>query len=179
MNQPIHPRSFPSKYPVGLQTFREIREGGYLYIDKTEYIAKLLNGKYYSVKRFTIAALQGEPDEFMQLMESMVAGVPYSEKGSAEAHFQNAVYLLFTLMGFYTHTEIRTSNGRIDLTVDTEKFLYIFEFKIDSSAEEAMKQIMEKKYWLPYVKSNKEIILVGADFNTKERTLSGWIINRI
>ncbi|MDE5887930.1 MAG: ATP-binding protein [Muribaculaceae bacterium] len=143
------------------------------------FIEKNANDGDFSVKRFTMAALQGDADEFMQLMESMIAGVPYSEKGSAEAHFQNAIYLLFTLMGFYTHTEMRTSNGRIDLTVDTEKFLYIFEFKIDSSAEEAMKQILEKKYWLPYVKSNKEIILIGANFDAKERSLSGWIINRL
>ena len=112
-------------------------------------------------------------------MNSLLAGVPYSEKGSAESHFQNAIYLLFTLLGFFARIEQRTSDGRIDLLVEIQDKVYIFEFKIDSSAQIAMNQIKEKGYWLSYLTSNKEIFLIGADFNTKTRRLSGWQIEKI
>ena len=143
------------------------------------FIEKKHDEANFSIKRFTIAIMRGDSKEFMELLDTMVAGVPYSEKGSSEAHFQNAIYLLFTLMGFYTHTEIRTSDGRIDLLVETDTYVYIFEFKVDSSAKAAMEQILKKKYWLPYSKRGKEIILVGADFNSGERRLSGWIEERV
>lgn len=113
----------------------------------------------------------------MSILESMIAGVPYSEKGSPEAHFQNACYLLFTLMGYFVSIEDRTSDGRIDLTVETPRFVYIFEFKINSTAEKAMEQILQKKYWIKYKSSGKEIILIGANFNTKTRRLDSYLIN--
>ena len=151
----------------------EVKEG-FLKFLVPYYIQKEGKDGGFSVKRFTTAVLKGEVDEFMELLESMISEVPYSEKGSAEAHFQNAIYLLYTLMGFHVKMEERTSNGRIDIKVETDRYIYIFEFKIDSSAGEAMDQIEEKKYWLPYVKTGKEIILIGASFNTKIRRLEEW-----
>lgn len=112
----------------------------------------------------------------MSLLESMLAGVPYSEKGSVEAHFQNACYILFTLMGQYVRIEDRTSDGRIDLTVETPHYIYIFEFKTDASPEIAMAQILRKKYWLKHRHAGKEIYLVGANFDTKTRRLDSYLI---
>lgn len=133
----------------------------------------------FSIKRFIDALTAGDVKTFMTLLESMIAGVPYSEKGSTEAHFQNAAYILFTLMGQYVKVEDRTSNGRIDLTVETPEYVFVFEFKVDASPEEAMKQINEKKYWLKYLHSGKQIILIGADFNTKTRRLNGYLEQRV
>ncbi len=133
----------------------------------------------FSIKRFVNALASGETRTFMMLLESMLAGVPYSEKGSAEAHFQNAAYILFTLMGQYVRIEDRTSDGRIDLTVETSRYVYIFEFKVDSSADEAMRQIREKKYWLKHLPAGKQIILIGANFDTKARRLNGYLEEEI
>ena len=83
----------------------------------------------------------GDAEGFMSLLADMLAGVPYSEKGSAEAHFQNACYILFSLMGQFVAIEDRTSDGRIDLTVETPHRIYIFELKADSTPEAAMEQI--------------------------------------
>ncbi|MDE6409887.1 MAG: ATP-binding protein [Muribaculaceae bacterium] len=156
----------------------EVKEG-FLSFLVPYYIQKEGKDGVFSVKRFTMAILKGDIEEFMNLLSSMISGVPYSEKGSAEAHFQNATYLLFTLMGFYTNTEVRTSDGRIDLKLETPRFVYIFEFKIDSSAEEAMSQIEKKEYWVPYLNNGKEIVLIGADFSTKTRRITDWIIKSI
>lgn len=133
----------------------------------------------FTIKKFVLAITSGRVEEFMSFLESMLAGVPYSEKGSAEAHFQNAAYILFMLMGQYVKIEDRTSDGGIDLTVETHDFIYIFEFKINSTPEEALAQIHEKKYWLKYLPSEKEIFLIGANFDTETRRLNGYKIEKV
>lgn len=130
----------------------------------------------FSIKHFIKDVNTGDARGFMKRMETLIAGVPYSEKGSAESHFQNAVYLLFNLMGFYCKMEDRTSNGRIDLRLETAQHIFIIEFKINSSSQAAMNQIEEKKYWLPYLLAGKDIILIGANFNTTERRLEKPVI---
>ena len=186
----LSPDPIPSLYQTGYLTIkdfdrvfrtytldypnREVRDGFISFL-VPYYIKPSGQPGQFSIKRFVTALTSGDADSFMKLLESMLAGVPYSEKGSAEAHFQNAAYILFTLMGQFVTIEDRTSNGRIDLTVETPQFLYIFEFKVDSSPEEAMKQIQEKKYWLKHIHSYKQIILIGANFDTKTRRLSGYI----
>lgn len=140
------------------------------------FIVKSGQRTRFSVQRFVKAVTSGDIDAFMKMMETMIAGVPYSEKGSPEAHFQNACHLLFILMGQFLKLEDRTSDGRIDLTVETPHHVYIFEFKTDSSAEEALAQIHRKKYWLKYRGSNKKITLIGANFDTRTRRLSAYRI---
>ncbi len=75
--------------------------------------------------------------------------------------------------------EYRTSSGRIDLKVETDRYIYIFEFKVNSTSMAAMEQIKEKKYWLPYSMSGKDIILIGSNFNTETRTLDSPVIVRV
>ena len=133
----------------------------------------------FSIKQFVLEVIRGDAEGFMKRLESLIAGVPYSEKGSAEAHFQNAIYILFQLMGYYTRMEERTSDGRIDLKVETDRYIYIFEFKIDSTSRAAIEQIEEKRYWLPDAVSDKEIILIGANFDTATRRLDAPIIRRL
>ena len=140
------------------------------------YIGQTSSESAFAIDRFCDDVERGDTDNMMSRMKSLIAGVPYSGKGNdAEASFQNIIYLLFTLMGFHTHTEIRTSDGRIDLTVETRDYLYIFEFKINSSAESALSQIREKAYSEPYMASGKHIILIGVNFSSRTRRLTSWL----
>ncbi|MDE6256359.1 MAG: ATP-binding protein, partial [Muribaculaceae bacterium] len=156
----------------------EVKEGFLKFLMKS-YIPDMMPGSGFTMADFIRAVRDGRPEKFMESMDSLVADVPYSEKGSAEGHFQNAVYLLFTLLGFFARMERRTSDGRIDLTVETPRRAYVFEFKIDSSAGKAMEQIKKKEYWLPYAASGKEIYLIGANFDTRTRRLDGWVIEKM
>lgn len=81
-------------------------------------------------------------------------------------------------MGYHVRMEERTSDGRIDILLETPRYIYIFEFKIDSTAAYAVKQIREKEYWVPYIHSGKEIYLIGTSFSTKKRTLYGVRIEK-
>ena len=156
----------------------EVKQGFLKFLMRS-YIPAFNSLRGFSIPDFVRAVRRGDPEDFMKRLESLIASVPYAEKGSAEAHFQNAIYLLFTLMGYYTRMEERTSDGRIDLKVETDRYIYIFEFKIDSTSRAAIEQIEEKRYWLPDAVSDKEIILIGANFDTTTRRLATPIIRRL
>lgn len=132
-----------------------------------------------SIQNFSREIREGKPESFMQRFDSLLAGMGYSEKGSPEARFQDAVYLIFTLLGEYATVERRTSDGRIDLIVETSEFLYIFEFKINSDAKDALNQIKDKEYWLPFRFNDKKIFLIGASFDSKSHKLSDYIVEEI
>ena len=133
----------------------------------------------FIIKNFIQEVKAGQVESFMRRLEGLIAGVPYSERGSAESHFQNAMYILFQLMGFYSAMEWRTASGRIDLRVETEKYIFIFEFKVDSSSEAAMEQIEKKKYWTADASTGKTVILIGSNFNTAPRTLDPPVIKTL
>lgn len=154
---------------------KEVKEGFISFLIPY-YIKGEGNGRRFSLKEFVLAINSGDIKRFMNQLEIMLAGVPYSEKGSSEAHFQNAVYILFSLMGQYVLIEDRTSNGRIDLVIETGSYVYLFEFKVDSSADDAMQQIIRKKYWLKFLSSGKKIYLIGANFSTATRNIDRYLI---
>lgn len=136
---------------------------------------------------FVRAVEAGDAERFMSLLRSFTADIPYDlikgtgRKGEDtcrryEAHYQDMMYIVFKLMGFYTHTEYKTNDGRIDMVVETPGYIYVMEFKVDSSAEEAMKQIDTKGYAIPFRSSGKEIVRIGASFSTATRRLDQWLI---
>ncbi len=157
---------------------REVKQGFLNYLLES-YIPKLTSTSGFTIPDFVIEVRKGDAEAFMRRMESLIAAIPYSDRGSAEAHFQNAVYPLFTLMGFFTRMEMRTSDGRIDLRVETDRHIFIFEFKINSTSQSAMDQIEEKKYWLGDLASGKQITLIGANFDTATRRLDAPVIKKL
>ncbi len=81
---------------------------------------------------------------------------------------------MLKMMGFYVKTEYHTSNGRIDIISETDKYVYIIELKRDTDPEAALKQIEEKGYDRPFLSSSKEIIILGINFSSETRTVDGW-----
>ena len=80
------------------------------------------------------------------------------------------------LLGQYTKAEVHSSKGRADCIVETENYIYIFEFKRDKTAEEALQQIEDMGYDKPYAADNRQLIKIGVNFDSKERTVSGWMV---
>ena len=100
----------------------------------------------------------------------MVAG------GDKEVHFQNSIYIVFKILGFHVDVEQATSQGRIDLTIQTKDYIYIMELKLDKTAEEALAQIKEKGYARPFQGDGRKKFLIGVNFSSKTRTLEKWIV---
>ena len=102
----------------------------------------------FDTKKFVKDVMRGDPKAFMTRLDSLLRGVPHiGSTEPREVYFRNALYLVFKMVGFYTRTEENTSNGRIDMTVETDAYAYVFEFKVNKTAAEAMRQIREKEYW--------------------------------
>ena len=116
-------------------------------------------------------------DSFMRMLQALLASIPYYE-GKTPEHEQlwrNIVFAIFTVLGQYVRAEVHSSTGRSDCIVETEKYIYIFEFKQDGSAEDALRQIEEKGYALPYASSAKQVVRIGVNFSTKMKTIDTWL----
>ncbi|MDY2670034.1 MAG: AAA family ATPase [Anaerovoracaceae bacterium] len=118
------------------------------------------------------------PESLMTMLQALLASIPYHE-GKApedEQQWRNVVYAVFTLLGQYVRTEVHSAGGRSDCVIENEQFIYIFEFKKDRSAEEALKQIDDRGYALPYNASGKKVIKIGANFSSDKKTFDNWEI---
>lgn len=118
---------------------------------------------------------QGDTDGMKDILTSLLASLPYSSgKTPLEQYFEVAIYLIFTLLGKITKSEVHSAKGRADCIVETKDFVYIFEFKLDKSADEALAQIEEKGYAEPYVADARKIYKIGVNFDSKERNITEW-----
>ncbi len=118
----------------------------------------------------------GKAQEFMQQLQSLMAGTPYELIKDLESHYQNVIYIITKLMGLYVQAEYRTINGRIDLLIGTKEYLYIIELKFGGSAQQAMQQIEDKDYSLPFEQQGRRIIKIGANVSKETRNIEDWII---
>lgn len=131
----------------------------------------------FFVSRAVQALNNGRTEDFMINMKSLFADYPYDLVRNVENHYQNVVYLTLKLMSVYVvDAEYRTSAGRIDLLIKTDRYIYVMEFKYDGSAQEAIDQIESKDYALPFACDDRDIIKVGVNFNKETRNIGEWII---
>ena len=77
-------------------------------------------------------------------------------------------------MGYHTIAEYRTARGRIDMVVKTDDYTYVFEFKFDKSAQEALQQIDTKEYMIPFTADGRQIVKIGVNFSKETRNIEGW-----
>ncbi len=130
----------------------------------------------FSPNAFVRDVRAGKVEQFMKRLESFFAGGNYQIVGDAEKYFQNCLFLIFKMMGYHTHTEYPTSDGRTDILVETPDYIYIIEVKLDKSAEEAMQQIEDKQYAAPYAMDPRRLYKIGINFSTTTRKVDGWIV---
>ena len=126
------------------------------------------------INNFTREVEGGQPEKFMSRLEAMFAGQDYQVVGDTELYFHNVTSLVFKLLGFYTDVERHTTDGRMDMLVQTKDNIYIFEFKIDKSADEALKQIDEKQYAKPFETDSRKLYKIGVNFSSETRRIEGW-----
>ncbi|MDE6822851.1 MAG: ATP-binding protein [Bacteroides acidifaciens] len=126
---------------------------------------------------------QGDTDAFRRSLTSFLASIPYDSHGSlkdidiTEKHFQYTFYLLLRLIGVYCtaiHCEDRQSYGRVDCTLEMENYVYIFEFKMDGTAQEALEQIEKTGYAKPYLADRRKVVCIGVNFSSATRTVEDW-----
>jgi hypothetical protein len=117
----------------------------------------------------------GNVAEFMEILKTFFAKIPYDVHLKNENNFQIIFYLIFCLLGLKISAESKTNSGRIDAVVTNNNFVFIFEFKLDKNANIALQQIKERDYYRKYMNSGKQISLIGVIFDKKAGQISSWI----
>lgn len=129
----------------------------------------------FYIGKFILELENGDYDSFLTLLQAFFADFPYELNDKSERHYQVVFYLVFKLMGQFTDVEIRSARGRADAVVKTPAYIYIFEFKLNGTAEEALQQIDDKGYLIPYQADGRKLIKIGVEFSATERNISRWL----
>jgi hypothetical protein len=131
----------------------------------------------FYIANFVEEVEAGKVDAFLKRLSSLFADTPYELVKDLENHYQNVLFIVTKLMGFYVKAEYHTSEGRIDLVLQTNDYTYVMEFKLDGTAEEALAQINDKNYALPFATNNRSLVKVGINFSSKTRNIDRWVIS--
>ena len=129
------------------------------------YISKERSKSAFDLKNFVLDLRAGNTEQFVKRLRALFADTPYMLIKDLENHYQNVIWIVSKLAGQYVQAEYMTSEGRIDLVLQTPKFCYVMEFKLDGTAEEALAQIEDKHYTLPFELNGQKIIRRGMNFS--------------
>ena len=121
-----------------------------------------------------LALLNEDLDEMFRLLQAYLLTVPYCDNANSEGHYQQLLYVIFSLFGRYVEVEVHTPTGRVDIVMKTAKALYLFELKLNMSAQAAIKQIDLKDYSSKFALSGLPIVKVGINFDPERRTICDW-----
>ncbi len=124
------------------------------------------------------AVEEGNTDGMRDWFTALFALLPYPAGSDAESvteqNFQNVIFMSLTMMGKYARTEVHSAKGRADCILETSDYVYIFEFKRDISASDALKQIEEQNYAKPYLTDKRKLFKIGVNFSTAECNIVEW-----
>ena len=130
----------------------------------------------FEIQKFVREIRSGDYESFFRRLQSFFADTPYELVRDLELHYQNVLFIVFKLVGFYVKAEYHTSEGRVDLVLQTDKFIYVMEFKLNGTAEEALRQINEKHYALPFERDGRELFKIGVNFSAETRNIEKWLV---
>ena len=179
----------PLLYQSGYVTIKDFNRATRLYtldIPNTEIRVGLMDSllpNYVSMRKeagnttiakMYLALLNDNLDEMFSLLQAYLLTVPYCDNANSEGHYQQLLYVIFSLFGRYVEVEVHTPTGRVDIVTKTDKALYLFELKLNMSAQAAMKQIDLKDYASKFALSGLPIVKVGINFDPERRTIGDW-----
>ena len=130
----------------------------------------------FNIAKFVREIRNGQAEAFMTRLSAMMADTDYRIIGEAELYFQNFLYTFFRLLGLYVEVERANSYGRTDMIVKTPNHIYIFEFKLDKTADIALQQIKDKGYAHPFAADKRQLYLIGVNFSSETRCVNDWKI---
>ncbi len=163
------------RYHLGIPN-KEVRDG-FFKVLLPYYVKSQYQGEAKKIiSDMVMYFILGNAEAAKKCLQAYFAGVHFKMKMDNENNFHNAFFLLVDIIGLETEAESATSDGSIDITVKTEDYIYVIELKYDGSAEEALRQIEEKKYGRKYQMDGRQIIRIGVNFSSKTRCIEDWII---
>ena len=116
-------------------------------------------------------------DGALHLLQDFLGTVPYCNVTNYEGHYQQMLYIIFTLLTNYlVDVEVHTPRGRVDIVLLTKTDLYVVELKLNKSAQAAMQQINLKNYRQRFALCGLPITKVGINFDSTQGTIEDWVI---
>ncbi len=134
--------------------------------------------------KFWRALKKGNVDLAMREMQAYMASIPYVEGfkqklkdvANAEGFYEYTMYLILSSLNVYVRTQVKCAGGRTDMVVWMPDVLYVFELKVNATAHEALQQIDNKGYAIPYHTDERRVVKVGVSMNINTRTVDEWEI---
>mgnify|MGYP002673644455 FL=1 len=154
---------------------------GFVTLMANSYLKKDESEAAYWIVNLDRMLRRGDLNEVRDAFTAFLASIPYEANKDErakdfETHFQYTFYIIFRLLSCYTTLlEKQNSKGRADIIIESDNDIYIFEFKLDGSAEEALQQIEGKQYALPYLQDKRKLHKIGVNISSSTRTVDGWL----
>lgn len=154
---------------------------GFVTLMANSYLKKDESEAAYWIVNLDRMLRRGDLNEVRDAFTAFLASIPYEANKDErakdfETHFQYTFYIIFRLLSCYTTLlEKQNSKGRADIIIESDNDIYIFEFKLDGSAEEALQQIEDKQYALPYLQDKRKLHKIGVNISSSTRTVDGWL----
>ena len=154
---------------------------GFVTLMANSYLKKDESEAAYWIVNVDRMLRRGDLNEVRDAFTAFLASIPYEANKDErakdfETHFQYTFYIIFRLLSCYTTLlEKQNSKGRADIIIESDNDIYIFEFKLDGSAEEALQQIEDKQYALPYLQDKRKLHKIGVNISSSTRTVDGWL----
>ena len=142
------------------------------------YVAECADEGGTTIGDMYIALLNNDLDEMFRLLQAYLLTVPYCDNANSEGHYQQMLYIIFSLFGRYVEVEVHTPRGRVDVVMRSSNTIYLFELKLNKDAAAAIGQINLKDYASKFALSNLPVVKVGINFDSERRTISDWEIVR-
>ena len=154
-------------------------KNGFVTMAATDYLESRTDAGNWTLD--IVDALEaGDLEQIYKLLTSFLADIPYSmrrkeDERERERYFHYTFYLLMRMVSVYTiYTEKQQSEGRVDCIIETPDYIYIFEFKLDGTADEALQQIENKGYARPYLADKRKLYRIGVSFSSATGTVDDW-----
>ena len=141
------------------------------------YVQQSANEGLTTIAKMNRALRHDDLDGMLRLLQQYLLTIPQCDNTAYEGHYQQLLYIVFSLLGTYVDVEVRTATGRVDMVMQAYGKLYLFELKLDRSAEKALEQIDLKEYPARFALSGLPIVKVGISFDSERRTISDWRID--
>ena len=152
---------------------------GLLYTLVPYYVDRDTNLTRNTVGQMYLALRRDDIDEALDIARSFFAGIPYEEgtlkdAPTSEGHFTAMLYVMFSFLNLYVYAQVRTAKGRMDILLKTDTAIYVMELKINGSVDDALQQINDKGYAIPFEADGRKVVKVGINFSTEDRTIKEW-----
>ena len=140
------------------------------------YVTANTDGKSDTLRSIVKGFRNHDLDQVFQTLQAFLEGIPYQDSHFDENHWTQMLYVVFSLLGIYTESQVRTAKGRIDIVVKTADDIYVMEVKLDHPAQEALEQIDAKSYLVPYTLDGRRLTKIGMTFSTEQRNVTEWMV---